>query len=73
MHKTRIAVLFSGGGTNLQALIDAERNGLLKSGEIVLVLSNKADAYALKRAADAGIPTGVAEKKAFPDTPSFEA
>ena len=73
MHKTRIAVLVSGGGTNLQALIDAERNGLLKSGEIVLVLSNKSDAYALKRAADAGIPTGVAEKKAFPDTPSFEA
>ena len=72
MHKTRIAVLVSGGGTNLQALIDAERNGLLKSGEIVLVLSNKADAYALKRAADAGIPTGVAEKKLFPTRPPLK-
>ena len=55
MLKTKIAVLVSGGGTNLQALIDAEKSGVIKSGEIVLVASNKADAYALKRAEDNGI------------------
>ena len=48
--KTRIAVLVSGGGTNLQALIDAQKSGIIKNGEIVLVASNKADAYALERA-----------------------
>lgn len=73
MDKTRIAVLVSGGGTNLQALIDAERSGVLKSGEIVLVLSNKPGAYALKRAADAGIRTETVEKKDFPDRAAFEA
>ena len=55
MEKTRIAVLVSGGGTNLQALIDAQQRGEIRSGEIVLVVSNKADAYALTRAAKAGI------------------
>ena len=55
MEKTRIAVLVSGGGTNLQALIDAQTRGEITSGEIVLVVSNKADAYALTRAANAGI------------------
>ena len=73
MDKTRIAVLVSGGGTNLQALIDAEKSGVLKSGEIVLVLSNKPGAYALKRAADAGIRTETVEKKDFPDSAAFEA
>ena len=73
MDKTRIAVLVSGGGTNLQALIDAERSGVLKSGEIVLVLSNKPGAHALKRAADAGIRTETVEKKDFPDRAAFEA
>ena len=73
MDKTRIAVLVSGGGTNLQALIDAEKSGVLKSGEIVLVLSNKPGAYALKRAADAGIRTETVEKKDFPDRAAFEA
>lgn len=73
MDKTRIAVLVSGGGTNLQALIDAEKSGVLKSGEIVLVLSNKPGAYALKRAADAGIRTKTVEKKDFPDRAAFEA
>lgn len=73
MDKTRIAVLVSGGGTNLQALIDAERSGVLKSGEIVLVLSNKPGVYALKRAADAGIRTETVEKKDFPDRAAFEA
>ncbi len=57
MLKTKIAVLVSGGGTNLQALIDAEREGIIHSGEISLVISNKADAYALRRAERAGIST----------------
>ena len=55
MEKTRIAVLVSGGGTNLQALIDAQKSGALHSGEIVLVISNKAGAYALERARAAGV------------------
>ena len=62
--KTRIAVLVSGGGTNLQALIDAEKSGIISNGTIVLVISNKAGAYALERAKSAGIPTAVFEKKA---------
>ena len=61
--KTRIAVLVSGGGTNLQALIDAEKSGIIKSGEIVLVVSNNPDAYALQRAAGAGIPSAVVTRK----------
>jgi len=52
---TRIAVLVSGGGTNLQALIDAQKSGIIKSGEIVLVASNKPNAYALERAKNNGI------------------
>ena len=52
---TRIAVLVSGGGTNLQALIDAEKAGIIRSGSIELVVSNKKDAYALERAKKAGI------------------
>ena len=63
MAKVRIAVLVSGGGTNLQALIDAERSGIIKSGEIVLVVSSKKSAYALQRAADAGIESVVVTKK----------
>lgn len=55
----KIGVLVSGGGTNLQALIDAEKNGIIKSGKIVCVVSNKADAYALIRAESAGIDTRV--------------
>ncbi len=69
MQKVRIAVLVSGGGTNLQALIDAEKSGIIKSGEITLVISNKPDAYALERAANAGIKSAVVEKKG---NPSFE-
>lgn len=61
--KARIAVLVSGGGTNLQALIDSQSSGVIESGEIVLVLSNKPDAYALKRAKNAGINTAVVNKK----------
>ena len=63
MAKFRIAVLVSGGGTNLQALIDAERSGIIKSGEIVLVVSSKKSAYALQRASDAGIEAVVVTKK----------
>lgn len=63
MEKTRIAVLVSGGGTNLQALIDAQNSGILHSGEIVAVISNKPDVYALTRAENAGIAAFVANKK----------
>lgn len=73
LTKTKIAVLVSGGGTNLQALIDAEKSGIIKSGEISLVLSNKADAYALTRAENAGIATAVVEKKTCADKAEFEA
>ena len=55
MLKTNIGVLVSGGGTNLQALIDAQNEGIIKSGEIRLVISNKEDAYALERAKNNGI------------------
>ncbi len=57
MVKTRIAVLVSGGGTNLQALLDAQAAGQIPHGEIALVVSNKEGAYALTRAANAGVPT----------------
>ena len=65
MSTKRIAVLVSGGGTNLQALIDAQRSGKLQGGEIVAVLSSKAGAYALERAAKAGIPGYVVARKDF--------
>ena len=58
-----IAVLVSGGGTNLQALIDAQNNGIIKSGKISLVISNNPDAYALTRAENAEIATLVCNKK----------
>ncbi len=58
-----VAVLVSGGGTNLQAIIDFSAEGKLESGKIVKVISNKADAYALTRATEAEIPTAVVEKK----------
>ena len=62
MKKTKIAVLVSGGGTNLQALIDAQNSGIIKSGNIELVISNKEGAYALTRAANANIKTEVIKK-----------
>ena len=62
-RKTRVAVLVSGGGTNLQAIIDAEKSGAIKSGQVVVVISSKKDAYALTRAELAGIPTAVVSKK----------
>lgn len=62
---TKIAVLVSGGGTNLQALIDAEKSGIIKSGKIELVISNNENAYALTRAENAGISTKVISRKEF--------
>lgn len=73
MLKTRIAVLVSGGGTNLQALIDSQKSGALSSGEIVLVVSNKAGAYALERAQAAGIPSQVLSRKELGGQEAFEA
>lgn len=64
-NKVNIAVLVSGGGTNLQALINAQKSGILKSGEIKLVVSSNKNAYALKRAENAGIKTAVCERKGF--------
>ena len=72
MSKARIAVLVSGGGTNLQALIDAQGRGEMVSGEIALVISNKEDAYALTRAANAGIPAVVITRAQCGDQESFE-
>ena len=63
-EKIRIAVLVSGGGTNLQALIDAQAAGQIPDGQIALVISNKTGAYALERAAKAGIPAVTVTKKA---------
>ena len=63
MTKAKIAVLVSGGGTNLQALIDAQSAGVICSGQICLVISNNPGAFALERAAKAGIPTAVVSKK----------
>ncbi len=64
-NKVNIAVLVSGGGTNLQALIDAQKSGIIASGEIKLVVSSNKNAYALKRAENAGIKTVVCERKGF--------
>ena len=63
MTKARIAVLVSGGGTNLQALIDAQTAGIIQSGEIAVVISNNPSAFALVRAEKAGIPTETVSKK----------
>ena len=68
----RIAVLVSGGGTNLQALIDAQNSGIITSGKITLVIANNADAYALTRAANAGIATEVVLKKQLGSQAAFE-
>ena len=67
MSGKRIAVLVSGGGTNLQALIDAQKAGQLGGGEIAAVLSSKEGVYALERASKAGIPSFVLPRKSFPD------
>ena len=71
-NKAKIAVLVSGGGTNLQALIDAEKKGILESGKIKIVISNKEGAFALTRAAKAGIDSCVITKKACGSQDAFE-
>ncbi len=72
MLKQRIAVLVSGGGTNLQALIDAEASGLLHSGTLTLVVSSKAGAFALERARAAGIETATADRLQLGSREAFE-
>ena len=72
MSRARIAVLVSGGGTNLQALLDAQQSGILHSGEIVLVVSNNESAYALERAAKAGVDTSIVTKKGCGSQAAFE-
>ena len=70
--KTKIAVLVSGGGTNLQALLDAQKSGVLCSGEIALVVSNNAGAFGLERAKNAGVPSAVLLKKDLGGQAGFE-
>lgn len=72
MLKTRIAVLVSGGGTNLQALMDAEKSGKLHSGQIALVVSNVPGAYALERAKGAGIEALTLSRKQLGGQANFE-
>ncbi len=72
MSRAKIAVLVSGGGTNLQAIIDARAAGIIHSGDIALVIANNENAYALERAATAGIPTAVITKKACGSQEAFE-
>lgn len=66
-----IAVFVSGGGTNLQALIDAEKNGIIKSGKISLVVSSKEGVFALERASKAGISSIVVPRKEYSDNESY--
>ena len=72
MSKARICVLVSGGGTNLQALIDAQSSGRIVSGELALVISNNANAFALKRAENASIPAKTVLRKEYPSQAAFE-
>lgn len=72
MLRTKIAVFVSGGGTNLQALIDAQKSGLLQSGEIALVLASNDKAYALTRAAENNIPSAVVARKDFATQLDYE-
>lgn len=72
-NKARIAVFVSGGGTNLQALIDAQASGIIHSGEIVLVISSSENAYAVTRAENASIPAVAISKKKCGSQCSFEA
>ena len=72
VQKAKIAVLVSGGGTNLQALIDSQKSNIIKSGEIVLVVSNNPNAYAITRASLAGIPSVIVSKKELGSQEAFE-
>lgn len=67
----RIAVLVSGGGTNLQALLDAEQSGVIKSGKIVAVVASKPGVYALERAKKAGVASTVISRKEFDSADAF--
>jgi len=71
-NKVSVAVLVSGGGTNLQALLDAEKNGLMEHADIELVISNVRDAYALTRAKQAGVKTATVIKKELGSQEAFE-
>jgi len=73
MLKKRIAVLVSGSGTNLQALLDAQKCGMISSGEIVVVISDRPGAYALKRAQAAGVKACLIDKKMIGNQQEFEA
>ena len=72
-NQAKVAVLVSGGGTNLQAIIDAEKSGIITSGRVALVISNKAGVYALERAKNAGIEALVITKKEAGGQEAFEA
>ena len=71
-RKVVVAVLVSGGGTNLQAILDAEKRGELPHARVGIVVSSRPDAYALKRAEEAGVPTAVAERKKCASQEEFE-
>ena len=71
--KTKIAVMVSGGGTNLQALLDAQKSGALTAGEIVLVIASNSKAYAITRAENAGVPAVVCSRKELGSQEAFEA
>lgn len=68
----RVAVLVSGGGTNLQAILDAQKNGIIKSGKIALVLSSKENAYALERAKNAGVTAEVCARKMYASREEYD-
>ena len=70
--KAKVAVLVSGGGTNLQAIIDAEKSGIITNGRVALVISNKAGVYALERARNAGIESLVITRKQTGSQQAFE-
>lgn len=72
MKKIKLAVFVSGGGTNLQALIDAQKNGIIENGEIMLVVSSNPDAYAVVRAEKEGITTVIVDKKLCKTQNEFE-
>ncbi len=72
LKRIRTAVLVSGGGTNLQAIIDAAADGRIRHAELALVAASNPDAYALVRAERAGIPTAVVSRKAYLDAAAFE-
>ena len=71
-EKVRVAVLISGGGTNLQAILNAQKRGRLTAGRVELVVSNRADAYGLERAKKAGVPAVVLTRRACGGARAFE-